>query len=392
VQFQSSGNSGGTFTFTTGNSNIVTINGAGLVSFGDVRATIFYDQDNTGFFVDPASTSNLQGLTVASTITGNARSATNATLVDCLSNRTDSASYQVAWVAPNQGTNPNSGNPSTYAFSCAAVTIQSSTGTLNATNLVASGNTTSNEFYANNWFRNNGSNEGLYNEATTQHLSSNTNGYWDVSSTTNASTGVVGIRLYAGGHVNTLRGFLFSNEIGFGLLNNTGNWAVRCYTGSLAGGELSGAWDASFDFRTQILYDRNNTALYFDGSNAGDSIRVAGDVVAYFSDERLKDIKENIPNALEKVLSLNGFYYEPNEIAQRLGYEKKLEIGLSAQEVESILPEIIKQAPADVRYKTLNYAKLTPLLVEAIKEQQSQIESQQQQINKLTELINNLTK
>jgi hypothetical protein len=152
----------------------------------------------------------------------------------------------------------------------------------------------------------------------------------------------------------------------------------------------SGTALATGDFRAPIFYDLNNTSFYFDGNATGDSIRVAGDVVAYFSDERLKDIKENIPNALEKVLSLNGFYYEPNEIAQRLGYEKKLEIGLSAQEVERILPEIIKQAPADVRYKTLNYAKLTPLLVEAIKEQQSQIESQQQQINKLTELVNKL--
>ena len=60
-------------------------------------------------------------------------------------------------------------------------------------------------------------------------------------------------------------------------------------------------------------------------------------------------------------------------------------MGVSAQEVERILPEIIKDAPIGQGYKTLDYGKLTPLLIEAIKEQQ-------QQINKLTELINNLTK
>ena len=143
--------------------------------------------------------------------------------------------------------------------------------------------------------------------------------------------------------------------------------------------------EAANSFRAPIFYDSNNTGFYFDGSSTGDSIRVAGDVVAYYSDERLKDIKENIPNAIDKILSLNGFYYEPNEIAQKLGYKKKLEIGLSAQEVERILPEIIKDAPIGHGYKTLDYGKLTPLLVEAIKEQQ-------QQINELKTLINNLTK
>lgn len=123
-----------------------------------------------------------------------------------------------------------------------------------------------------------------------------------------------------------------------------------------------------------ILYESTNSAYYFDGGNTGDSIRTAGDIVAYYSDERLKDRKGNIENALEKLLSLNGFYYEPNEKAQELGYKKKLEIGVSAQEVEAILPEIIKDAPVGEGYKTLNYAKLVPLLIEAIKEQQKQIE------------------
>jgi hypothetical protein len=128
------------------------------------------------------------------------------------------------------------------------------------------------------------------------------------------------------------------------------------------------------DFRAPIFYDSNNTAYYFDGSSTGDSIRVAGDVVAYYSDERLKDIKQNIPNALAKVMSLNGFYYEPNKTAQSFGYEKKLQVGLSAQQVESVLPEVIKDAPIGNGYKTLDYSKLVPLLIEAIKEQQNQID------------------
>jgi hypothetical protein len=81
------------------------------------------------------------------------------------------------------------------------------------------------EVYASNWFRNTQSNEGFYNEVTTQHLSSNSNGYWDMSSTTTYS----GIRFYTGGHVSALRGYIYantSNEIGF--LNTGGNWSLRC--------------------------------------------------------------------------------------------------------------------------------------------------------------------
>lgn len=140
---------------------------------------------------------------------------------------------------------------------------------------------------------------------------------------------------------------------------------------------------AGSSLRAPVYYDSNDTSYFFDGSSTGDSIRVAGDIVAYYSDERLKDRKGNIENALEKVLSLNGFYYEPNEKAQSLGYQKKLEVGVSAQEVEAILPEIIKDAPIGHGYKTLNYGKLTPLLIEAIKEQQTQIEELKQLVNQL---------
>ena len=99
-----------------------------------------------------------------------------------------------------------------------------------------------------------------------------------------------------------------------------------------------------------------------------------GNVTAYYSDERLKTKLGNITNALEKVRSLNGFYFEANETAQALGYKKKREVGVSAQEVEKILPEIIAPAPVDAQYKTLDYSKLVPLLIEAIKEQQLQID------------------
>jgi hypothetical protein len=97
-------------------------------------------------------------------------------------------------------------------------------------------------------------------------------------------------------------------------------------------------------------------------------IRATNDVVAYYSDDRLKIKKGNIENALGKVMTLNGFHYTANELAESLGYEVKPEIGVSAQEVQKILPEIVVPAPIDEKYLTVHYHKLVPLLIESIKE------------------------
>ena len=138
--------------------------------------------------------------------------------------------------------------------------------------------------------------------------------------------------------------------------------------------------NSNADLRSPILYDSANTNFYFDGSSTGDSIRVAGDIVAYYSDERLKDIQGNIPDALNKVKQLNGFYYTANEKAQEYGYEADKKVGLSAQQVEAVLPEIIKEAPIGDGYKTVDYAKVVPLLVEAIKDLSKELEEVKKQL------------
>ena len=103
-----------------------------------------------------------------------------------------------------------------------------------------------------------------------------------------------------------------------------------------------------------------------------------GDIIAYASDDRLKDRGNNIENALEKVESLNGFHFNWNDTANDLSeqFDKHVNhIGVSAQEVEEILPEVVQPAPVDGEYKTVQYEKLVPLLIEAIKELKSEIES-----------------
>jgi hypothetical protein len=103
-------------------------------------------------------------------------------------------------------------------------------------------------------------------------------------------------------------------------------------------------------------------------------IIATGNITAYYSDDRLKTKLGDIENALDKVSKLNGFYYEANETAQALGYKPVREVGLSAQQVEAVLPEVVAPAPIDNEYKTLHYERVIPLLVEAIKELKAEIE------------------
>jgi hypothetical protein len=115
-------------------------------------------------------------------------------------------------------------------------------------------------------------------------------------------------------------------------------------------------------------------------------IQCYGNVIAYFSDKRLKNIEGKIENPLDKIQKLNGVYYTQGDLAESFGYEKNdtKQVGLIAQEVQEVLPEIVSIAPIDndgnggsitgENYLTIDYSKVVPLLVECIKELKSEIE------------------
>ena len=111
------------------------------------------------------------------------------------------------------------------------------------------------------------------------------------------------------------------------------------------------------------------------------TMSAAGDIYAFVSDERLKENIQPLENALDKVLTLNGFTYNFNETGQSLGFDgTESHIGVSAQQVQAVLPEAVKPAPVDSNYLTVQYEKLVPLLIEAIKEQQETITNLQNRI------------
>ena len=109
-------------------------------------------------------------------------------------------------------------------------------------------------------------------------------------------------------------------------------------------------------------------------SGTAGEIRSTNNITSYYSDDRLKNKLGNIQNALESLKTLNGFYYKANDLAQSLGYTDRTEVGLSAQEVQKVLPEIVVPAPIDDKYLTIHYERIIPLLVEAIKELSAEVE------------------
>jgi hypothetical protein len=116
-------------------------------------------------------------------------------------------------------------------------------------------------------------------------------------------------------------------------------------------------------------------------------IRAADTITSWYSDERLKTNIETIPNALNKVMALRGVTFNANELAESFGYSsKEKQVGVLASDVKSVLPEAVKPAPFDImlfentevsrsgeNYQTVQYEKLVPLLIEAIKELNNEI-------------------
>jgi hypothetical protein len=106
------------------------------------------------------------------------------------------------------------------------------------------------------------------------------------------------------------------------------------------------------------------------------------------SDATMKTNINPIENALQKTLQLNGVSFEwDTEQSQYRNLSEGVNLGLIAQEMQPIFPEVVKTDENGFLY--IDYTSLVPVLVEALKEQQGQIDELQQQINELASLMNN---
>jgi len=90
------------------------------------------------------------------------------------------------------------------------------------------------------------------------------------------------------------------------------------------------------------------------------------------SDERLKDITGTIEDPMVKVMALRGVRYTWNDYAQKMGFSnEQAQIGVVAQDVEQVLPELIKYKDG---YRLVSYDRLVPLLLEAVKHLNEKVE------------------
>ena len=138
----------------------------------------------------------------------------------------------------------------------------------------------------------------------------------------------------------------------FGVYNDTDNeWAILCRRNA----EVELYHNGSEKAYTQ------SGGFYVNGT-----MTASGNVTAY-SDEKLKDNIEPIENPIEKVKGINGVTFNRNDIEGN-----PRQTGVIAQEVETVLPEVVETDEKGI--KTVSYGNMVGLLIEAIKEQQDEIE------------------
>lgn len=114
------------------------------------------------------------------------------------------------------------------------------------------------------------------------------------------------------------------------------------------------------------------------GVGIAKTLNVGEDVVAYASsDKRYKDNLQAITNPIDKVKSLTGYTFTWNDKHEQ--FNGNDDIGVVAQEVEKVFPEIVDTR--DNGYKAVKYEKMVAVLIEAIKDQQKQIDELKEKCN-----------
>ena len=177
----------------------------------------------------------------------------------------------------------------------------------------------------------------------------------------------------------------------------------------LRGGNDSTSW-SQVNGRWPLEINVSNNDM-----TTGGSINARTEITAYGSDERLKENVRTIDNALEKIKSLDGVFYDWKDMVEDVGFfptRRKDEAGVLAQQVQKVLPQAVALAPFDAdwdrdengaatsshelrsrsgeNYLTVKYEKLAPLFIEAIKEQDLKIEAQAAEIAELRAMVQKL--
>ncbi|HMJ46084.1 MAG TPA: tail fiber domain-containing protein, partial [Ferruginibacter sp.] len=194
------------------------------------------------------------------------------------------------------------------------------------------------------------------------------------------------LRIRSGGSLSSSAGIWF---------NNVANSSQPAFFGMMDDNTVGifGNTGATWNFKMNT--SNGNVAIGPNISNT-QKLNVEGNIcytgsIAACSDIRYKKNLLPIDNALQNVLRANGVYYDWNidKFPER-AFSKNRQLGFSAQEIEKLFPEIVLTDTEG--YKSVDYGRLTPVLVEAIKEQQQKINNLEKDISDLKLLIQKIIK
>ena len=175
-------------------------------------------------------------------------------------------------------------------------------------------------------------------------------------------------------HVQTNGAFVVEGTDGKTLIRTMNpDWTATPSYGTKGSVELY--WDdgvGTGSTEGDVRLKTTETGVYINGE-----LQVSDDITAFYSsDERLKDNVTAIDDPLAKVLSLGGYTFDWNENTTKEGTET----GVIAQEVESLgLPGLV--TTRDNGYLAVNYEKLVPLLIEAVKELSSKVDALEEKLS-----------
>jgi hypothetical protein len=212
--------------------------------------------------------------------------------------------------------------------------------------------------------------------ANVYYDSQNTGYYLDPNGRTNLST------LTVNGGTNYFYGITYFETNNGGYCGSTDSAKLQAYSSSNNSAFLS--FHKGGHYATNMGLDADNVIRIGGWSmsanrfqmDASGNLTMAGDVTAY-SDARVKTNIQTIENALEKTLALRGVTYNRTD-----SEDVRTKVGVIAQEIIEVLPEVVNQ-DNDGMYN-VSYGNITALLIEAIKEQQLQIEELKSKLDGLT--------
>jgi hypothetical protein len=364
--------------YGNGNSGLTRIYGGGSTSAGMVRyatytqhddsdrAPIFYDSDNTTYYIDPASSTTsfyMNGGMITTAPGGTVLMRHLVSETDAWLFMENAANWGLYWKNNPTGNHTFGGYTSIGAEMFGMSAVNSSGNGVATTNFVGAtaavaqwmlSNYTGYIWSASTIFAAGDMRSPIFYD------SNNTAYYFDGASTAaNAMTVAGGIHVSVG--------------------NVTGQGIILADDGDIV--DLNDGYCAMRFSNGVRVHSGNRTGGAVVALTSGGAVIASGDITAYGSpsDINLKENIENIPNALEKLLTLNGVNFNYKKDGSR-------STGVIAQEVEKVLPEVIYNATnpeGTEHFKAVRYGNMVGLLIEAIKEQQTHINRLEQKINSL---------